>query len=543
MPLSLSQAARGLSRRAMALALTLAPLTMISCGEGNPGTDPPADSFIFPSGLLIDPRVSTAATGTCESDADCGADEACGANQCRAKARWLLVTNANSDQRYNAGSMLPVDLDAYWEAAFDDPTAILSAGSSLDRETPCRRIAQRPQAVECTEEPFVLDEATVHFGKFPGPAAAWDEDPSDDEAMVLIPVRGDPSITYVELSGGLSGDDLHLECGQASDEDGGRYCGDAHRLRFLRNDPDADRISREPFRIQVSTDPEPLAFVTHQGDADLSLLALEGLQVGGDGRPAIVHQTNMFSETGTYAGGFGIAQRPCDPETNAPASTLECTRPLLYASLRWQDPLAIQVFTAVDFEPLPESEQVCVGPDELDTPGGIICEPQSVPLLRFGAGGLSTLQVSSAALARLADVAFSASGDELYVLQVNPGALIRVDTSLGEDQNPINYPVSTVEVCARPTTLRIYDDGINDYALVSCYRSAELFIVDLSNLSVAGLTRAGIGPDQLEIDYAREAVYVANSLDATVSVIDMARDSATRFTEIGRIGLSEPYVQ
>ncbi|MCA9697999.1 MAG: hypothetical protein KC431_10785, partial [Myxococcales bacterium] len=502
------------------------------------------DEMNFPSGLLLDPRISTTPTGPCETDADCGASQLCGASQCRERARWLLVNNADSDRTYNAGSMLVVDLEAFWEAAFAHPELVLDAGSRLSTDAPCRRIANRPQAVECMEQPFVRDETTVHFGLFPGPAAAWDRDPADDEALIMVPVRGDPSITTITLSGGLGGsDDVRLECGQASDADGGRYCDDDYRLRFLRNDPDAARLSREPFRIHVSQQEDiPLAYITHQNDADLTLLALEGLAVGGDGRPAIVDQSNVFTISGGYQGGFGVAARPCDPDGNAPVSTLGCTRPLVYGAMRWQYPAAVQVFTAVDVEPLPGSQQKCVAPDELDQVGAIICEPQVSTVIRFGVGGLPVTN-SNSVPPRLADLAFSADGDELYVLQVNPGALIRVDTSLGVDGDPINSAVGLVEVCSQPTTMHIYADGENSYALVTCYRSADVFIVDLTSLTVAGLARAGIGPDQLEFDYAREVVYVANSLDATVSVIDMARQSPTRFTEIGHLGLSEPYSQ
>lgn len=532
----------------LGLVTALVGLALVgSCGgEGNPGIDPPDDQLWFPSGLLLDPRISAAATGPCEVDEDCGAGELCGGGgQCRASARWLLVTNANSDRRYNAGSLLAVDLDDYFEAAFADPTEVRSAGSSLSNEAPCRRVANLPQVVECMEEPFIAADTTIHFGNFPGPAAGWDREPGDDEALVLIPVRGDPSITYAELSG-FDRDDLRFECGQASDADGGRKCDDLHRLRFLRNDPDAERLAREPFRVLVSPQPDlPLAYVSHQGDPDLTLIDLEGLEVGGDGRPAIVHQAEILTIQAADAvqGGFGLAQRPCDVAGgNAPTSTFDCTRPLVYSSLRWQ--LQLETFTALSHEPLPGTGQECVGPDDLDDIGAIICEPQVEPLTRIAISGQSLLGVPfSLARPVLADIAFSRTGNELYVLQSNPGGLIRVDTSLDLDGEPLDIDVGVVEVCSQPTTFVIYDDGANEYGLVTCYRSGEVFIVDLAALAVVGLTRAGIGPDAVTVDVAREVVYVANSLDATISVIDMSRTRPSRFTEIGRIGLQEPYSQ
>lgn len=554
MPRLPQAASTALSRRApWILALgCVAPL--LSCGEGNPGIDPPSDEFIFPNGVLLDPRVDSAPTGdACTVDEDCGDGLACGGGgQCRPTTRWMFVTNANSDRRYNAASLIPVNLDDFW-ATFARPEAIGPAGADIDAgfepgdaigedgPWPCRRVANLPQVVECTEQPFVQAEATTHFGNFPGPAVAWYDQPGEQAAKIFVPVRGDPSVTYMELRGGLdSPDSLAISCDQNGADIGGRRCGSDYRLRFLRNDPDSTRLSREPFRIHIGEQgDEPLAYVTHQGDPDLTLIALDGLSTGGDGRPAIVHQTNVLAADGSFPGGFGIAERPCDPD-NAPLSSDGCTRPLVYASLRWQR--AIQSLTTVSHEPLEGSEQFCASPEELDQVGAIICEPRAEAVFRFSAG---TLPVPGLSLSRpiLAGVAFSTSGDELYVVQSNPGAVLRIDTSIAPDGDPRNFPAAQVEVCAEPTSIRVYSDGENEYALVTCYRSAEVYIIDLPSFTVAGLTRAGIGPDAMAVDLAREVVYVANSLDATISVIDMSRTRASRFTEIARIGLQEPYSQ
>jgi hypothetical protein len=548
-----------------ALALVGLGVALGSCGEGNPGFDPPPDQITFPSGVLLDPRVDSSPTTECMSDDECGAGELCDSRGwCRASARWLMVTNANSDRRYNAGSLLAIDLDRWWDAAFGDPGAVRPAGARLHYELEgpaasncnavtdaacCRRVANLPQVIECLEEPFAVADATVHFGNFPGPASAWNSNPEDGEAMILVPVRGDPSITYIELTGGLGDGNLRFRCGQASDKDGRRRCDDRHRLRFLRNDPDARRLAREPFRMLVSADPElPLAYVTHQGAQDLTVINLDGLDLGGDGRPAIVHQAPIlvFEPNPTLfsvQGGFGLAQRPCDVEAgNAPSVTLGCTRPLVYAGLRWQ--LAVHTFTAVRRQPVPGSNQRCIGPDELGTIGGIFCEYQAETVSRFGFSGLSLAGIAfSSRNPLLGEIGFSRTGNELYVVQTNPGGLIRIDTSLDVDDDPVHVHVGQVEVCAQPTSLLIYDDGANEYGLVTCYRSGEVFIVDLASLTVVGLSRAGIGPDAMAADVAREVVYVANSLDATVSVIDMSRTRPSRFTEIGRIGLQEPYTE
>jgi hypothetical protein len=527
--------------RSAATAALLA-LGLTACGEAgevSPGVDPPADQIAFPSGLLLDPRISSEATTECSDGVACGSGELCASGRCRASARWMLVANANSDLRYNSGSLVPIDLDKFW-AAYEGP--ILPADSKLSEDRPCRRLANIPQTVECTEESFAKPEATTYFGNFPGPMEPWDRDPGDDEALLFMPVRGDPSVTWFELSGGLDGsDDLQIDCGQGG---GVSRCDDRHRLRFLRNDPSASRMSREPFRVHVSPQADqPYAYVSHalvgQQDPDFTLIDLDGLEVGGDGLPAIADERLVFLG-GFAVGGFGLAQRPCDLASgNAPDSSLGCTRPRIYGAHRWQAVLTIS--TVVRHEPL--DHQFCVGPDDLDQMGGLICDPQLELIERIGAGGISTVAVDqSLAKPILADIQFSADGNELFVVQSNPGGLLRIDTSIDEDSGePRDLAVAHVEVCAQPTSMTIYDDGDSRLGLVTCYRTAELFIVELSTLTVVGLVRAGTGPDALTVDLAREVVYVANSLDATISVIDMSPTRETRFTELARIGIQEPY--
>ena len=536
-------------------------LSLASCGTGNPGIDPPDASLGFPAGLLLDPRVSTEAGEACVSDEECGGGLCTSGGVCRDTAQWLFVTNANSDRRYNAGSILAIDLDGFFEALADEDS-ILGASESVSENEPCRRIPNLPQAIECLEEPFVATEVTTRFGNFPGPVSAWlPEGAGDDEATLLIPVRGDPSVTYIELSGGLDGGAPTLDCGQANNESDSRRCGDEHRLRFLRNDSESARLAREPFRVLVSPGPgRPLAYVSHQGDPDLTLISLDGLStltdVLGDGsfvheyvgRPAIVDQSNDLVLTGApinLQGGFGLAQRPCDPEAEfVPNSTLGCTRPLIYTGMRWT--AQVRTFTAIENEPLPG--QVCenpgVDPAEIGATGQIICEPQVQGLSGFDAGGLSTAGVPvSTGRPILADIGFSRTGDELYVVQSNPGGLLRIDTSVNDSGEVLDVATGQVEVCSQPTSLVIYDDGQVEYGLVTCYRSGEVYIVDLAQLTVVGISRAGIGPNAMTVDLGREVVYVGNSLDATVSVIDMNPQNAARFTQIARIGIQEPYVQ
>jgi hypothetical protein len=469
----------------------------------------------------------------------------------------MFVTNANSDRRKNAGTLVGLDLEAFHCAAQVLPgwgegaPRCKDAGGEPDD---CRKVPNLPQVTECTEERYVASDATVQVGNFTGPTVAWDQVPGNDRAMLLVPVRGDPSITWVRLSGGLDGDDVHFECGQHNDPDGQRHCDEAHRMSNVRNDPDTGgRLSREPFRILVTTEPgRPLAYVTHQGDADLTLIALDGLfgnpdeiqEDADDPPPAIVQQANALSQAASAAlqGGFGIAQRPCDVATNnAPSSTLDCTRPLVYAAMRWRP--EVRTITAIN-QDLP----LCAPGMHDDYDPNLVltyCEAQAKVLRLIGSIGqlsLANVQVQPSRPV-LADIGFSRTGNELYIVQSNPGALLRLDTSIGVNGETLDVPAGQVEICSQPTTFVIYDDGGSQFGIVTCYRSGDVFIVDLASLTVVGAARAGIGPDAMAVDLAREVLYVANSLDATISVIDMSPARSARFTQIARIGLQEPYKQ
>jgi hypothetical protein len=561
----------------------------------NIGRPPPPDAFFFPSGVAIDDDPARAIEG---------------------RPRWLFVASANNDLRFNAGALVPVDLEAFWNAWFDPQLQAtrpycedVGDGSDVDQcvlppatpvtaERPCRRLAFKPSVVECDERPFARDDESVRFGNFATVVGVSHEAGATGSFLRLwIPVRGDPSLTFVDVRG--SGDELRLDCGQGGDAIDERLCGDDHRLDRERNDEDLEPLAREPFTVFASEAPgqrDRFLVVAHADGPYLTLVDLDGVR--GDGRPAIVDQPRLFTLGDLDiegAGGFGLAQRPCfeagqgpqgadDPEPNVPAITEGCSRPLFYASMRYaqfvtsftasgvRPPAVAEVIAAAErsdcFADLPvrcagdvagcdapagacDSEacervyagQYCAAPEQIGQPCAVLCEPQVRSRAVFQPGGL--LGDVGVLLPRLADMAFGDDrGDELWVLQSNPGALIKVDTSLDDNGEPLDIPSSPpIEICAEPNRMVLYAEGGERFALVSCYAAAEVFVVDLRAERVVANFLVGTGPHDLVVDQARRALYVTNTLEASVSVIDLARDRATRFEEIARIGLQEPFSQ
>lgn len=560
--------------------LLLASLGCLGCGpgRGSPGVQPRNDALHFPQGIILDPRVDSSAQGTCEQDADCDGSATCAAGFCREPAQWLIVANANSDLTYNAGTLMAVDLNALFVALADD-SQFGGQGVELSAAQPCRHTELTPQLIECEESYFINSDATVHTGNFASAPAGWDcevleSSPAalpgearpqritrhcpEGQAMLLTPINGDPSVNYTYLSGGLgNGQDLHFECGQGGGSDE-RRCSDEYSIEHMRNDPDRLRISREMVNLKVSPDPRfPYAFATHRAQGAVSLIKLDGLRGAydpGDWRdplaepvglpelisnpapPALIDLTSIFVSIG--GGSYGLAQRPCDRD-DAPSVTNRCSEPLMYGSYRAA--ASILEFTTHSVLPADLSNaQACDGPEADDALDLVECEGQIQATKQILTGGLNTFGIAATLTG---DIEFADNGEAMFVVASNPGALIRINTGVDANGETIDEPNAYIELCDRPASLALYEDGLARYALTSCYRSSEIFIIDADAMAVVTLVRAGTGPHRIVVDYARQVVYVGNTLDATISVIDMAWDSPTRFQHIARLGLQEPYSQ
>lgn len=305
-------------------------------------------------------------------------------------------------------------------------------------------------------------------------------------------------------------------------------------------------------------------------------------------RPMIVDQRVMFlAGDSVSGGGWGLAERPCVPGSDqVPALTrassgpdgdpVDCARPLVYGGFRTAlilarmfpdevSPLTRDYSAAIaaledrraaaelageddearsleaEIERLKTLTQRCIGDDTPSgSSGGIVCDPQMFFAGFTRAGGFDTAAgVSGTAI--MGDIQFSRDGRRLYAVQSNPGSLMYIDTSVNERGELKEQPAGVVELCNGPTTMRIFEDGSNEYAAVTCPGPSELFIVDLSGFRVVANVVTGAGPHAIVVDEARRLLYVGNTLERTISVIDVARDRATRFAEIARVGLQEPY--
>jgi hypothetical protein len=417
--------------------------------------------------------------------------------------RWLFVTNGNWDRTRNGSSLLAIDLDAL----ADGIAAPRGAGEVLDAEHPCRAHATDPR-LEC--DPALLIDPSLGVRMPSGAGNIEIDRPGGEQGplRLLIPTRLEPSVVWVDVFGeGFGAEEgLRFDCGQAED----RYCDRLHRLEGIGDDPSRVTVDTE-FRY---------AYLPHLLGRTLTLILLDG-----ERGPEVVDVESEFFRLDELfdtdlGGGFSVIKRACDVETeNAPASSVECMRPYLIATQRfWWGLRTFRVAPGLNVV-VPGAELTVLGPN-LEA-----AEPK--PLM----GGMTFEDPER--------------GDRLLVVHTTPPALSRVDTSLDEDQNPEFEVLDTIGLCTNPNLVAVWRPGEHgqlgpELALVSCYGVDQLAIVDLGVFALVQTITLGDGPNELEIDEARRWLYVANTAESSISIVDLDATRPTYLSELATLGLDTP---
>lgn len=449
---------------------SIVALALAACGDRRP--DPALDELRQPTGLQI---------GT--------------------SGDVLFVTNGNWDLSSKGGAILTVDLVAL-DAGLAAPAG---EGAALGRDRPCRRAGDG--VVECDASALLVPGASVELGTGIGNISIDRPSGGGGLSRLLVTQRVPAAIVWLDVTG--TDGDLRLECGQA---EGG--CDEAHTILAAPQRPDV-ALPGDPARVVVDPLGNRFAYVPHLLEASLSLVALDG-EFG----PELADVVEDFYREGPtddlkFAGGFGIAVRPCDPSA-PPTASRECTRPVVYSSNRY----------------FPSLRQFAVAPGlDLIVPSN----EESVP-------GINPEAVESRPY--LGDIAFERpdDGNRLVLVQTTPSGLVRVDTSLDEHGDSKDEVLSVAPVCVNPNVLAIHrPEGAEPLALVTCYSEGELAVVGLDTFRLLTTVQLGAGANEMAIDDEGRRVFVANTLEDTISVVSLDRASADFLHEIARIGLdAEP---
>lgn len=406
----------------------------------------------------------------------------------------LLVTNGNWDREELSSTLVVVDLDALF-------TELSRPGAAGDRTRPCRRVAEGDATIECDEAAFIDPSTTVRLGTGAGNIAVDRPGGPEGPLRLLVPTRSPASITWIDV---LAGDAWpRLDCGQ----DAAGICGADHQITASP----AERLSGEPARVEVDEQGARFAYVPHLLGGMMSLVALDG-----ERGPELTDAEDEFFRTGPFedeelAGGFAVASRRCDPARPSNESR-DCERPLLYATQRY----------------LPSMRQFTVAPGlDLILPGREITVTALNPQVVVGRPFMGDLAFEDPAV-----------GDRLLVVQTTPPGLVRVDTSLGDDDSPVDAILEVVPLCAGPNVLTVHrPEGGEALALVTCGAAQRLAVVGLGSFREVASVPVGVGAYEVVVDEERQQAYVSNPGEDTISIVSLDPRSPQRFTEWARIGV------
>jgi DNA-binding beta-propeller fold protein YncE len=114
--------------------------------------------------------------------------------------------------------------------------------------------------------------------------------------------------------------------------------------------------------------------------------------------------------------------------------------------------------------------------------------------------------------------------------------LLAIDTTLGPEGFPRNQLVSGVEICPQASRVALADEGRGERAYVTCFRDGQVWVIDPAAGAIEAIVNVGRGPHALGVAADRRLLLVANFLEDTVSVIDLAPGSATENQVVLRLG-------
>jgi YVTN family beta-propeller protein len=390
---------------------------------------------------------------------------------------WLFVANANSELRYDSGSVVVVDL-----AQVDQASGAWTSSKTVPAG--CEPDPDHTETLVCSEEHFIVPGAGARIGNFATDIAVQDFK-NGSSLRLIVPTRGDPSVAWIDWDG------TKLSCNQ--DAQGFALCDADHRLSYVHNDPNVGLLPDEPFDAFAGKD---FAIVTHLTTGGITLI---DSPPGGNATIADV-ATGLFAP---------------DPLTGLRGSTGVAGRGdsgLVYVGSRSED----RIQTVTVGRPVNTAPPYLIADNYffLDFVGG-------------NSGGSSDTR----------GMAFSASGDRLYLINRRPPSLQIYDTSLGPTGFPKNDGIAATDLCREASTLAVMDTGDGERVYVSCFQDGEIYVIDPRGLSsVEDIVTVGRGPYAVAAAPTRKKVYVTNFLEDTVAVIDVSPTSPTYNRVVLRIG-------
>lgn len=526
----------GGSRRAVWLAGLLGGLALGGCTLHQAGVTPPDDRIFFPSGGVVDPE-----------------------------GGWLYVVNSNSDLRYNAGTVVAIDLTmarlAYALAAGTAPLCSYDPRyvPPADDHASCWDTTD-PNILNVDDQKLIDRSSTVRIGSFAGTPLIQTFQPDTKDPSVpprildrrmFVPVRGDTSITFMILAHTPSSQRFYCTGGRVSPDPLNRTLGGQAPFatcegpwRITREDdpletasfasiPDDQivRLPDEPYALALD-DTTNLLFVGHlRGYVSLIDAALGDTTV----TPQLVGLNNGIVGADA-AGSIGITSLTIHPSNST------CGKEIYAASRFRPQANAFVVYGLNDVTR-------CQGPMNPGSAAseGLVIVPNGASVSSGIAGSdtrgiefVNSKYVPPGALLPPLPQNQNSSPDRAFLIQRNPPTLVGVDLST-------QLPLSTMEICQGPTQLVQPKDSHGDplfgvpLLFITCFDSGELYIVDPSVPQIRTVIPVGREPINTVFDPTDPTrAYVITFGENNVSVVDLDPLSPTVNRVIERIGYPSP---
>jgi DNA-binding beta-propeller fold protein YncE len=517
-----------------------------TCGLGQTGIDPPLDQIFWPGGLAIDPD-----------------------------GNWLYVVNSNNDLRFNAGTLLAIDLqkaksDRQKSAAdagiaadaevaspwpdcskthFSNDTAAETLANTLDE--PCCVDLLRPHVLNCNERAYVQADATVRIGSFGGGAAIQSYQNPDGESVsrIFMMVRAEPSITFVDVTHGNGS--VHMRCnGPRKDPDPqlvNPSCDDNWRVRRPSGAATTDNVLPEEPHSLVLDEKLGILYVSHLTIAVNRQVVGGGISTIDIGVPVDPNAPNVIN------GGL------LDP--NAP-NVINSIARVVFPTSSDQGVTALSLNRPADpndpNDPnYPLFAVARASPDITEMvlqcqEAGQHCDSTTRDLSLVPGEQI----MSSAFLPSGTDVRgflLSPDGKQAYVLHRNtpesttstdPAALVVLDRRLDQSGQPANRPSAILEICAGASHMQFHDAGRGNLLFITCFEGGQIYVVDPQAPQVKAIIEAGHGPTALTFSPADPTIaFVASYADNNVSVIDLEPGKSTEYMVVQRLGFPHAVTQ
>jgi DNA-binding beta-propeller fold protein YncE len=435
-----------------------------ACTASETEVEPPSDQLFFPTGM---------ATTSTE----------------------LFVASANSELRYDSGTLDVFDLDKIDAIAKTWTDGSKTIPDAIDADHSCTQDPDHIETLVCDETYFLKVGAGARIGNFATDIAV--QDMGAGNSRLIVPTRGDPSIAWADWDGS------NLNCN--SNGEGFQLCDDAHRLTYVTTDPNLTDIPDEPFFAYADSAGQ-FAVVTHLTSGAITLI--DSPRGGTAAITDVASEVFNADPLTGLRGATGVAGRlPQSPND------------VFYVGSRSED--RIQMFT--------------VGRPVNDAPAFLVSGNYFF-LDTVGTNSGS----SSPGSTDTRGMQFSADGSRLYLINRNPPTLQIFDTSLGDSGFPNNQLVGATDICREGSTLSVMDSGDGDRAYISCFSDGVIYVVDPRGLSqVVDIVQTGRGPYAVAGAPARKKLFVTNFLEDTVAVIDTTPGSASQNRVVLRIGVSK----